>query len=175
MQPRSHLKHSIADLAGRACQVPPVGEHVRVFVLPGGIHASATPTQITTTLGSCVAICLWDAKLRIGGMNHFLLPSATDPENDSLRYGDRATHALLQRLAGFGGNRRNLSAKLFGGAALFKSQQQYQTSLGAQNVAKALALMESARIPVLAQDTGGDRGRKLVFNTDDGSAWSRVI
>lgn len=175
MQPGSHLKHAIADTAGRTCKVPPLGEHVRVFVLPGGIHASATPTQITTTLGSCVAVCLWDARLRIGGMNHFLLPSATSPENDSLRYGDLATAALLQRLDAFGCHRRNLSAKVFGGAALFKSEQQYKNSLGAQNVAKALALLEIARIPVLAQDTGGNRGRKVVFNTDDGSAWSRII
>lgn len=155
--------------------MPPLGEHVRVFVLPGGICTSATPTQITTTLGSCVALCLWDAKLRIGGMNHFLLPSATDPGNDSLRYGDLATRALLKRLQALGCHQRNLSAKVFGGAALFKSQQQYETSLGAQNVAKALSLMESAGIPLLAQDTGGNRGRKVVFNTDDGSAWSRII
>jgi chemotaxis protein CheD len=118
---------------------------------------------------------LWDAKLRIGGMNHFLLPFATDPGNNSLRYGDLATQTLLKRLEALGCHRRNLSAKIFGGAALFKSQQQYEYSLGAQNVSKALVLMANAQIPVLAQDTGGNRGRKVVFNTDDGSAWSRII
>jgi len=64
---------------------------------------------------------------------------------------------------------------IFGGAALFQSRNRYASSLGAQNVAVALDLMKTAGIPVVAQETGGPQGRKVLFNTDDGVAWSQRI
>ena len=45
-----------------------------VRILPGQYYAGAGHGSISTVLGSCVATCLWDPVLRIGGMNHFMLP-----------------------------------------------------------------------------------------------------
>jgi chemotaxis protein CheD len=58
---------------------------------------------------------------------------------------------------------------------MFQSQDRYAASLGAQNVAAALSLMKKALIPVIAQETGGAVGRRVIFNTDDGVVWSRRI
>lgn len=145
------------------------------YLLPGQLFASAEPCQIKTILGSCVAICLWDKRRGAGGMNHFLLPNSGEGHPTSLRYADEATRVLLERLSSLGCRQPNLRAKIFGGAALFQTRDVYPSTLGAKNVAAALELMETAGIPVIAQETGGPQGRKVLFNTDDGVAWSRRI
>lgn len=155
--------------------VPVLGERQRAYLLPGQLHVSAEPCQIKTILGSCVAICLWDKRRSAGGMNHFLLPKSREGQQVSLRFADEATRVLLDQLRGLGCRPPNLRAKVFGGAAILQSRDRYGASLGAQNVAAALQLMRDAGIPVIAQETGGAMGRKIVFNTDDGVAWSQKI
>jgi chemotaxis protein CheD len=155
--------------------VPILGKRKRAYLLPGQLHVSAEACQIKTILGSCVAICLLDKQRSTGGMNHFLLPSSQEGQSASLRFADVATSVLLERLRVLGCRPPNLRAKVFGGAAIFQNRDRYAASLGAQNVAAALYLMKRAGIPVIAQETGGPQGRKIVFNTDDGVAWSRRI
>jgi chemotaxis protein CheD len=154
---------------------PLPGERQRVYLLPGQFHVSAEPCQIKTILGSCVSICLWDSRRATGGMNHYLLPSSREDEPVSLRFGDVATSALLEKLLWIGCRMENLTAKVFGGAAIFQNQNRYAVSLGARNVAAALLLLQNAGIPVVAQQIGGSHGRKLIFNTDDGAAWTKRV
>jgi len=162
-------------LSRAAANVPLLGERRQVYLLPGQLHGSAEPCQIKTILGSCVAICLWDKRRSAGGMNHFLLPSSREGQPASLRFADEATRVLIEQLRALGCRPPNLRAKIFGGAALFQLRDRYPTSLGAKNVAVALGLMKTAGIPVAAQETGGAMGRKVIFNTDDGAAWSQTI
>lgn len=154
---------------------PVTGGRSRVYLLPGELHVANEPCQITTILGSCVAVCLWDAKLQTGGMNHFLLPGWREGKIASMRFGDLATRALLEKLLKLGCRQRRLTAKIFGGSALFQQEDRYMASLGAKNVEAAQLMMKNSGIPVIAQDTGGAYGRKIIFNTDDGSAWSRRV
>lgn len=168
--------HDIADvtLGQLASSAPAAGDRLSAYLLPGELHASAEPCQIKTILGSCVSICLWDKRRGAGGMNHFLLPASREGEA-SLRFADVATRVLLERLQALGCRPPNLRAKIFGGAAIFQSRDRYASTLGAKNVAIAVSLMKDAGIPVIAQETGGALGRKIIFNTDDGVAWSRRI
>jgi len=151
------------------------GGRKRVYLLPGNLHASEEPCQITTILGSCVAICLWDKERRTGGMNHFLLPASPEGGQTSSRFADVATGMLLEQLRAAGCQRQDLIAKVLGGAAILGHANRYGASLGAKNVAAALRLMEHAGIPVVAQETGGAQGRKIVFHTDNGDVWSRRV
>lgn len=152
----------------------PEGKKNRVFLLPGQFHVSTEPAEITTILGSCVAVCLWDVTLQAGGMNHYLLPTSSG-DGSSMRYGDAAIPTLLEQMVGLGCRTRNLVAKLFGGAALFQTSDRYLPSLGAKNMAVAQFFMKKSGIPVIAQDTGGNAGRKIVFHTGSGDVWSRRI
>jgi chemotaxis protein CheD len=154
---------------------PQAGQRTRVFLLPGQLHASKDPAQIVTILGSCVAVCLWDRNLKIGGMNHFLLPELREGTNGTSRFGDIATRTLLEMLMGLGSRKRDIAAKVFGGASLFRNQDSTKESLGDKNVAAAMRMMKNANIEVIAKDIGGDKGRKLIFNTDDGEAWARYV
>jgi len=162
-------------LSGVALNVPVLGERQRVYVLPGQLHVSREPSEICTILGSCVAICLWDRYRLAGGMNHFLLPASREGKPASLRFADVATKALLEKLLLLGCRFPNLRAKIFGGSLMFQNQDRYAASLGAKNVAAALWLMKDAGISVAAQETGGTHGRRIVFHSDDGAAWSRRI
>ena len=166
------LHPSISNLPGN---FPAPGTRAQVFLLPGELSVAEDPTQVTTILGSCVAICIWDRHLHIGGVNHYLLPAASDESNASLRFGDVSTRELLKGLLQLGCSREYMQAKLFGGSALFRQDSCYASSLGAQNVAAAGLMLKNADIPILSQDTGGPHGRKIIFNTDDGSAWSRKV
>jgi chemotaxis protein CheD len=173
--PKQTLALAAAANAGLPLSGPAVGEHNKAYLLPGQLYVSAEPCQIKTILGSCVAICLWDTRRAAGGMNHFLLPASREGQPASTRYADEAMRVLLDLLAGLRCRPPNLRAKIFGGAALFQSRDRYGISLGAKNVSAALTLLKVAGIPVVAQETGGAHGRRVVFNTDDGVAWAQRI
>jgi chemotaxis protein CheD len=171
------LNHNrpLSSIAPAASLGPVLEGRSKVYLLPGDLHVTAEPCQLTTILGSCVAVCLWDRQTRIGGMNHFILPAWREGEGPSTRFGDLATVELLRRLMSLGCRQRSVTAKLFGGAALFRPEARYEASLGAKNVETARLLLKNASISVVAEDVGGSNGRKIIFNSDDGSVWSRPV
>lgn len=174
-QARPRRLHPVEECGAVSASWPTLDGRQSAYLLPGELHVSAEPCQIRTILGSCVAICLWDQAQRVGGMNHFLLPCSIENKPTSLRFADVATTTLLAKLQRIGCHMRNLQAKIFGGSSMFQSQNRYSSSLGARNVAAALDLLKSAGIRVVAHETGGTQGRKIVFNTDDGLVWSRKL
>jgi len=160
-------------------QVPPSTGDTTVrrtrYVHPGQVFVSAEPTVLSTILGSCVAVCLWDARRRCGGMNHFLLPRQHSGQAPSTRYGDTALYVLLSRLLSLGCAAGDLQAKVFGGASVLPSLGAVAGRLGASNLELAHRLLTTLGIPVVAADEAGQAARRLIFQTDDGSAWVRTV
>ena len=144
---------------------------VRVYLAPGRLYASAEAVQVTTILGSCVSVCLWDAQQRVGGINHFLLPEGVPP---SPRFGASATSLLIEEVLALGAHRSRLRAKVFGGACVLEAFRKSHP-LGMRNVEVALERLRVEQVPVVGEDVGGDLGRKLVFDVQTGSAWIRAI
>jgi chemotaxis protein CheD len=143
---------------------------VRLPVLPGQITVCLDSTVLSTVLGSCVAVCVWDCKLQIGGMSHFLLPHHLGRRHgEPGRFGELAVSILIERMTEFGSRAGSLQAKLFGGAALSGTSQ--ARALGTKNVEVARQALAARGIPVVSEEVGGERGRKLIFATDDGEAW----
>jgi chemotaxis protein CheD len=137
------------------------------------MHCTAESTVVSTILGSCVAVCLWDKRQKLGGMNHFILPrSGSAPP--SLRYGDVAVASLLRELERLGTRPEDIRAKLFGGAAVLPFGSQAET-VGTQNVSVALEALRCHGIPVLARRTGGQRGLYLRFHTAFGRVMVREL
>jgi chemotaxis protein CheD len=145
----------------------------RVFLSPGEIACATKPTLITTVLGSCVAVTLWDSVKRLGGVNHFILPRSRIAA-DGTRYGDKAMAQLMEQLLVLGASRASLQAKVFGGANVLPLGGN-QGSVGAANVAFAMNDLSVHRIPVKGHRTGGEYGRLLIFNTDTGDAFVRRV
>jgi chemotaxis protein CheD len=159
--------------AETSARAPDVGARPQVYLHAGQLAIASEPTAIVTVLGSCVAVCLWDPETRVGGVNHFLLPHHVERER-SPRFGNVAVPELVEALVRAGARRGALVAKVFGGASVLGGTRQGRR-LGEENVALALQLLGEARISVLDRDVGGERGRKLVFVSDEGTAWVRLL
>jgi chemotaxis protein CheD len=155
--------------AEAASALRPAGE--RVYLAPGRLYASAGDAQVTTILGSCVAVCLWDEAGLAGGMNHFLLPDGTPASG---RFGTSAIALLIEQLLALGAVRHRLKAKVFGGACVVEAFRD-TPSLGLRNVETARERLAAEGIAIVASDVGGERGRKVVFDVRSGSAWVRPI
>ena len=146
-----------------------------VYLHPGFVSATATPSVISTLLGSCVAVGLWDEGAGVGGMNHFLLPHLAGRGVASPRFGNVAMEQLLSRLVAAGARRHGRKARRFGGACVLEALRGIGGSLGRSNVEVAQRLLNEAGIPIVSADVLGDRGRKVTFRTDDGSCTVRLL
>lgn len=144
-----------------------------VFLSPGTLHCAALPSRVTTILGSCVAVCLWDSRLRFAGINHYLLPHRHDAD-PSLRFGDTAIEALLREMQLLGCQRASLQAKLFGGAAVLPSASGGDP-VGDQNVRVALDMLCRHGVPVMARVTGGRSGMLIRLFTETGDVMVRRL
>ncbi|SMF94118.1 chemotaxis protein CheD [Methylomagnum ishizawai] len=137
-------------------------------ILPGEYYVTAQDEQIVTVLGSCVAACIRDRVLCIGGMNHFMLPSITGERlrderseiiGSATRYGNYAMEHLINAILGRGGQRKNLEVKVFGGGKLMPAL----SDVGERNIRFVTDYLAIERMPVLASDLGDIYPRKVVF------------
>lgn len=163
----------MSGVTAAAAGMPDTGRR-SVYLHPGQVHASVEPAAITTILGSCVTICLWDARLRIGGMNHYLLPDGSSSAGH-FRFGVAATRGLIDGLTRHGSRRYDLQAKVFGGACVMEAFAKVAHHVGERNVEFAQSILEAERIATAVWDVGGSRGRKVVFHTDDGTTLVRYL
>lgn len=137
------------------------------FLFPGTIFADPLEYQISTVLGSCVAVCLWDHVVRRGGMNHMMLPLWNGEGLATPKYGNIAMEKLLSKMLSVGCHREHLVAKIFGGANVSGTGLEV-FMIGDRNVTLALQMLEEFRIPVVAKDVGGRVGRKIIMNSETG-------
>jgi chemotaxis protein CheD len=137
------------------------------YLLPGGLFVATSPHVVTTILGTCVSVSLWDPVKKIGGINHYMLPCWNGEALASPRYGSIAIPRLIERMLQLGCNLSQLQAKLFGG----KGSNEVEPGswmIGKRNVEVAEVLLKEAGIPVVGLSVGGPHGRKIHFNTHTG-------
>jgi chemotaxis protein CheD len=158
-----------------------------VKLLPGDFFACSGEQVIVTVLGSCIAVCLYETQLKIGGMNHFMLPQLnndglvtadeksseqTRSEQDTdkkfladyqhsnaARYGNAAMELLINEIIKLGGSRKNLTAKIFGGSAIIGAK----IDVGQKNINFIHDYLAIENIASLSQDLGGSYARKVYF------------
>lgn len=145
------------------------------YLHPGHLFVTKEPTRITTIVGSCVALCLWDKKSAVGGMNHYMLPYWSTNENESTRFGNVAIEYLIRKVLALGGSKQHLQGKLFGGASISQAFRGKEMDLGSKNIEVALNLLSSEGIPVVANDVGGTRGRKVILDTFNGVVFVKQL
>ncbi|MBF0213788.1 MAG: chemotaxis protein CheD [Magnetococcales bacterium] len=138
------------------------------FLMPGALFAQNGAYIITTVLGSCIAVCLWDRMRKEGGMNHYKLPLWNGDGLPCPKYGNIAIAKLIERMDEMGCLRRNIVAKVFGGGAVIKSTSGL-LNVGERNIEVAVDYLARENIPIIASDMGGDYSRKIIFNTQDGA------
>jgi chemotaxis protein CheD len=139
-----------------------------VKVLPGEYFVHDEDVIIMTTLGSCIAACLWDRVARVGGMNHFMLPDVSAGMADGGRYGSYAMELLINELQKRGATRGNLEAKVFGGAAVISGMN--SINVGERNTEFVFDYLRTEHIPVMSKDVLDVYPRKVCFFPASGKA-----
>lgn len=138
-----------------------------VKVLPGEYYVSNEDLVVMTVLGSCISACIWDGKVRTGGMNHFMLPDG-DSADGSGRYGSYAMELLINEMLKQGARRETMQAKIFGGAQVMAG---FTTmNVGERNTQFVLEYLATERIPVISQDVLDIHPRKVCFFPSSGKA-----
>lgn len=141
-----------------------------VKVLPGEFYVSMQEEMISTVLGSCVSACIHDRRLRIGGMNHFMLP---EPRGDqggerdawsvtvgrAARYGNDAMEHLINAILKAGGRREDMEVKVFGGGRVLAQM----TDVGQRNIEFVKRYIATERLALAASDLGDVYPRQVQF------------
>ena len=138
-----------------------------VKVLPGEFFVFDEDIAIMTTLGSCIAACLWDRERRIGGMNHFMLPEGGGGA-DGGRYGSYAMELLINEMIKRGATRSTMEAKVFGGGAVISGMN--SINVGERNTTFVLDYLRTERITVVSKDVMDIYPRKVCFLPASGKA-----
>jgi chemotaxis protein CheD len=139
-----------------------------VKVLPGEFFVYDEDLLIMTTLGSCIAACLWDRERRVGGMNHFMLPDGGGNGADGGRYGSYAMELLINELIKRGATRSTMEAKVFGGGAVVSGMN--TINIGERNTSFVLDYLRTERITVVSKDVMDIYPRKVCFLPKSGKA-----
>ena len=143
-------------------------------ILPGELYVSVAGEMISTVLGSCIAVCIRDKKLGIGGMNHFMLPEQKAHSSDhwtekgngmATRYGNWAMECLINEILKAGGSIENFEVKIFGGGAVLKGV----SNIGLHNVEFVTAYLKRENLRISAQDVGDVCPRKVLYFAETGA------
>ena len=149
-------------------------------LLPGEYYVTNENEMITTVLGSCIAACIRDNVLGIGGMNHFMLPETSTEQakntgysllGSATRYGNYAMEHLINTILASGGKRKNLEVKVFGGGKIIPSL----SDVGLRNIGFVLDYIDTEALNLLAQDLGDIYPRKVNFYPKTGKVRMKKI
>ncbi|MGH8230433.1 MAG: chemoreceptor glutamine deamidase CheD [Steroidobacteraceae bacterium] len=141
---------------------------------PGDYYVASPGELIGTVLGSCVSACIRDRRLRIGGMNHFMLPmdhsdgtgAWAASASAATRFGNVAMERLINAILKLGGQRCNLEVKLVGGGKVLDSL----SDVGARNIQFVKEYVRAEGFRVVGEDLGDLYPRKVLYNPASGSA-----
>jgi len=139
----------------------------RIAVGIGQAAVASEPNQITTILGSCIAITMYAPQARLGMLSHVVLPRSTGATAYPAKFADTAVTHMISVLEGRGIPTRKIVAKIAGGACMFGDAKFLQ--IGDSNVQAAVEALNNAGVCIAAQDVGGKLGRRVSFNLSDGT------
>src|SRR3954451_17079484 len=120
--------------------------------------AVAGDVLVSLGLGSCIGLALLDRRTGVAGLAHVVLPESTGSRD--LKFADRGVPELVDRVVRAGGRRPMLEAALVGGASMFAVTTP-SLEVGQRNEAAVRQRLRALRIPVIAAETGGKRGRTI--------------
>jgi len=149
-------------------QANPNIEEVRVAMAEMKVESKSV--ELVTSVGSCVAICLYDSTNRCGGLAHIMLPNSAIAPQDfpPCKFADTAIPALASAVREISGNEVRLSAKIAGGANIFKLENNAGPTIGTKNVEAVKTALNANRIRLVAEHVGGSYGRRITFNIRSG-------
>jgi chemotaxis protein CheD len=140
---------------------------LKVFLKPGELYIGTEPAIISTILGSCLSITMFNTRLRLGGICHALFP--TDPkqaQGKEFCYVDGSVSYMLNEFGKMGIKKNEIEVKAFGGANIIDAT--YKKSVGQANIEAVFNIIKDEGLKMLTHDLGGTLGRKIIFSTHTG-------
>lgn len=136
-------------------------------LLPGDYYVTCEDELLDTVLGSCVSACIRNPRLRIGGMNHFMLPRPNGSANDAwgsvagraTRYGSASMEQLINRILKAGGSRTDLEVKIFGGGRVMSNL----SDVGSHNVTFVREYLKQEGLRIVSEDVGAAYPRHVQY------------
>ncbi|MCM8710943.1 chemotaxis protein CheD [Clostridium sp. SYSU_GA19001] len=143
------------------------------------LNVTTSPNKlITVGLGSCIGIALYDKLQNIGGLAHIMLPDSTlfGNINNPIKFADLAIPVLIEKMEKMGASKRNITAKIAGGASMFNfSDKSMIMDVGNRNSAAVKAVLGKLSISIIGEDVGGNKGRTMIFDTFNGTVKIRTV
>lgn len=143
------------------------------------LKVACHPSILTTLgLGSCVGIALYDTRKKVIGLAHIMLPDSKIAANavNRAKFADTGISDLVKEMMEAGADKKNIVAKIAGGAQMFAFTSINETlKIGPRNAEATRAILSGMNIPILAEDTGGNCGRTIEINSEDGKLMIRTI
>lgn len=139
---------------------------------------SAPGTIATIGLGSCVGILLYDNVCNKAGLVHIMLPDSTAFKTitNPYKFADTAIPLVIKEMIRQGCNKKNIVAKIAGGAAMFKfSENTINSDIGNRNVIAVKEAIKQQGIKIVAEDVGGSKGRSMFANAENGMVTIRIV
>lgn len=137
------------------------------------------PEKIMTIgLGSCIGIALYDKTLKVAGLAHIMLPDSTQFKNitQPLKFADLAIPILIEKMLEKGCKKRGLVAKIAGGASMFNfSDKSMVSDIGSRNAEAVKKALAKEGIPILAENTGGNKGRTMILDSENGTVLLKIV
>lgn len=133
---------------------------------------------MTIGLGSCIGIALYDRRLKVAGLSHIMLPDSTQFRNVSnpMKFADSAIPILIEKMEKQGCRKKDIVAKIAGGAAMFKfSDKSIISDIGRRNTEAVRNVLKKLGIPIIAEDTGGNKGRTMIVETSEGKVTLKIV
>lgn len=147
-------------------------EETVIKIFSGGYYVTDQPGEvIITILGSCVAACVRDPIKKIGGMNHFLLPSSDGHDGQSMRFGSYAMELLINELMKRGADRNRLEVKVFGGGRVVPGL----SDVGDRNIQFVKQFLTDEGLKIVSHDLGGDYPRRIHYYPETGRVLMRKL
>ncbi|MDD2421436.1 MAG: chemotaxis protein CheD [Heliobacteriaceae bacterium] len=140
--------------------------------------ARAPNNLLTSGLGSCVGVCLFDVGVKVGGLAHIMLPLSTQARNleNKAKFADTAIPILIAEMVKLGAVKNRLVAKIAGGAQMFSFPGASDVMrIGDRNTEAVLENLKQHKVPILAREVGGNFGRTIELDTNQGKVFIRTI
>lgn len=133
---------------------------------------------MTIGLGSCIGIALYDKKQKVAGLSHIMLPDSTQFRNvtNPMKFADSAIPILIEKMEKQGCRKQNIIAKIAGGASMFNfTDKSIISDIGKRNSEAVKKVLREIGIPIVAEDTGGNKGRTMILESSNGKVTLKIV
>jgi chemotaxis protein CheD len=142
-----------------------------VGVSDARVSSNPSDTIVTYSLGSCIAVTLYDSTTAIGGMLHYQLPDSSIESQRAiekpLMFADTGMKLLIGKLVSMGAKKNCTKVKIAGGASMDTGPKGFD--IGKRNHLAIRKILWKHGMLLDAEDIGGNAPRNMYLDIETGA------